>query len=294
MNTHPLGEVLVPVDGFGPSTNAAWRAALVARDLGAPLRLLHVQEGVRAGAASEAALRRLALEIGERTGVTPQLDTVPGKVLEETVRAARDAALLVIGPRPGNPLRAMVVGTQAEQLIRLCRVPVLVVKKPATAGYRRVLVPVELVPAARPMIAAAARLARDGLEVLHALQPGDEIGMRACEVPEWVVRRQRQRAADEARAALHGLIAQAVQPRGVRTMVGFGDAARLALAREAAMRADLLVIGKRTRGLLADFFLGSVTQRLLASARADVLVLPRPTRAGAVEAPPAWMSPAPG
>lgn len=40
------------------------------------------------------------------------------------------------------------------------------------------------------------------------------------------------------------------------------------------MRAELVVIGKRRRGLLADFFLGSVTQRLLAGSRADVLVLP--------------------
>ena len=98
MNTHPLGEVLVPVDGFGPSTNAAWRAALVARDLGAPLRLLHVQEGVRAGAASEAALRRLALEIGERTGVTPQLDIVAGKGTPENVLAGATASASRTGP----------------------------------------------------------------------------------------------------------------------------------------------------------------------------------------------------
>jgi nucleotide-binding universal stress UspA family protein len=63
------------------------------------------------------------------------------------------------------------------------------------------------------------------------------------------------------------------------------------LARERALRAELLVLGKRRRGLLADFFLGGVTQRVLAAAKADVLVLPagteRPARVLCVDPAPA-------
>jgi nucleotide-binding universal stress UspA family protein len=124
-------------------------------------------------------------------------------------------------------LREFVLGTKAERLIRLCRVPVLVVKRPPQGAYRRVLVPVELGPAARTVIAAATRLSRDPrMEVLHALRPGDELGMRAWELPEKVVRRERLRAADRARSRLQALIVEAApRPDAAVVAVAFGDAA---------------------------------------------------------------------
>jgi len=208
---------------------------------------------------------------------------------------------VVIGARRGNPLRDWVLGNPGRAADPAVPRPVLVVKKPPVAGYRRVLVPVELGPAARPVIAAAARLSRGPrLEVLHALHPAEGISIRVQEVPERVVRRLRRRAAERAEAALQALIAQvAPQPQAAAPAVAFGEPAALVLARAQAMRADLLVMGKRRRGLLADFFLGSVTQRVLAGARADVLVLPpsactdpeaSPRGPGAGFAPPAILT----
>jgi nucleotide-binding universal stress UspA family protein len=268
--------VLVPGEVSSHGVHAAWRAALVARDLGAGVTLLHAPGGAGDAARTAQSLRQLARDIAGQAGVPVQVDEAPGDPLAAIVRAASGAALVVIGSRRGNPLRDFVLGTQAERLIRLCRVPVLVVKKPPAGGYRRVLVPVELGPAARPVIAAASRLARDPrIEVLHTLHPGDEISMRVYDVPQRVIRRLRQRAADRAQAQLQVLIAQsAAQPEAAYPAIAFGEAAAMVLARAEAMRADLLVLGKRRRGLLADFFLGSVTQRVLARARADVLVLP--------------------
>lgn len=278
---HP--DVLVLADAGVPGRQAAWRGAVVARDLGLRLRLLHVRQAGAASGAGERAVRQLGEEIAAHFGLPVQVDIGDGDALAAVVRASRSAALLVIGSRRGNPLRELVLGTQAERLIRLCRLPVLVVKRPPAGAYRRVLVPVELGPAAQPVIAAAARLSRDPrLEVLHALHPGEELGMRACELPEAVVRRERQRALDRAREALRALIAEAAAlPGQAIAAVSFGDAAAQVLAREHGMRADLVVIGKRRRALLADFLLGSVTQRVLASARADVLVLPVGGRDGA-------------
>ena len=287
------GAVLAAVDASSHGMQAAWRAALVARELGTTLRLLHVQQAGDGGAARSR--RQLAQDIHAHMGLPVALVELEGDPLAATVRAARNAALVAIGSRRGNPLREFVLGTQAERLIRLCRVPVLVVKSPPTGAYRRVLVPVELGPAAHAVIAAASRLSRGPrMEVLHALHPGDEIGMRVYDVPQHVLRCLRRRAAQRAEATLQALIAQcAPQPQAALPAVGFGDPAALVLARAQAMRADLLVLGKRRRGLLADFFLGSVTQRVLAGASADVLVLPpppatdprQPLRAGLVRAP---------
>ena len=284
MNQHHGGVVLVPADLSAPSMNAAWRAALVARDLGTSVRLLHAggDDCVREG------LQQLARDIGGHLGLAMHVEPAAGDPLLQTVRAARDAALVVMGSRRGNPLRELVLGTQAERLIRLSPVPVLVVKRPATSGYRRVLVAADLGPQTGPVIAAAARLSRGPrMEVLHAVDVREEISMRACDVPEPVVRRHRQRAEERARAALLEHIAQTgARGDAVFPAVAFGDAAGVLLAREQAIRAELLVVGKRTRGLLADFLLGSVTQRLLARSRADVLLLPQPARTAAGARPP--------
>lgn len=263
-----LDSLLAVIDGTAAGTNAAWRAALVARDHGRPLRLLHGGDPI--GTAE------LASELRAGVGIDVTVQAAEGDLLHDALAASRSASLLVIGSRRGNPLREWILGTQAERLIRLSRAPVLVVKRPAMAGYRRVLVPVDLAPEAAAVIAAAAMLSRDPrLEVFHALATREEVTMRAADVPEPVVRELRQRAAQLARGMLRELVAQAGAASGAAlTGIGYGPAAGVILAKEQAMRAELVVMGKRRRGLLADFFLGGATQRVLARSRADVLVLP--------------------
>lgn len=275
MNALTQAGVLVLADPGAPGDAAAWRGAIVARELSLPLRLLHVASSAKA-ANEEQALRQLAADLRAHFDLPVRLEIAAGDPHAVTVQAARDAALVVLGSRRGNPLREFVLGTQVERLIRLCRVPVLVVKKVPLGAYRRVLVPVELGPAARPVIAGAARLSRDPrMEVLHALHAGDELGMRACELPEPLVRRERQRIAERARAALQALVVEAApQPHEAFASVAFGDPAALVLDREQAVGAELVVIGKRRRNVLADFLLGSVTRQVLARSQADVLVLP--------------------
>lgn len=271
--TTPAPPVIALVDGSPAAANAAWRAALVARDHHWPLHLVH--DGARrASGANDAAA--LAVALHERLSIAVEARALEGEPLQALVRAAREASLLVVGARRGNVLREFILGTQAERLLRLCRVPVLVVKRPALAGYRRVLVPVDLGPDTGRVIATAALFSRDPrIEVLHALGMREEFAMRVAEVPEAVVRRARNRAAEGARSRLERSIAGACLPAPeARPMVGFGDVAAVVLARERALRADLVVLGKRRRALLADFLLGGVTQRVLAAAQADVLMLP--------------------
>lgn len=265
-------DILVLCDFSPASINAAWRGALAARDQGARLRLLHVQQHAGLGDAQQR-LQQLAAELHERIAIAVVPCAVAGDPLQEVVRAARDASLLVLGARRGNPLREFILGTQAERLLRLCRVPVLVVKRPATASYRRVLVPVDLGPASDEVIATAARFSRDPrMEVLHALSMRDQAALRMADVPEEILRRQRNLAAEAATGRLEASIADA--GAAAQAAVTFGDAGASVIARARAMRAELVVLGKRRRGLLADFFLGSVTQRVLVAARADVLAVP--------------------
>lgn len=271
-----MHDILTLCDLSPAAVNAAWRAALVARDHGVRLRLLHVQPDPARVAQTQAGLEKLAAELNAGTGVAAIPCALAGDPLQECVRASRDASLLVLGARRGNLLREFILGTQAERLIRLCRIPVLVVKRPATASYRRVLVPVDLGPQAGGVIAAATRFSRDPrMEVLHALGVRDEVTLRAADVPERELRRYRNRLATRARRAMEELMGRAGPgSEGALPLVGFGDAAHLVLMRAHATRAELIVMGKRRRGLLAEFLLGGVTQRVLAGAPADVVVVP--------------------
>lgn len=268
--------VLALCDLSSAAVNAAWRAALIARDLRLPLRLLHAPAEPRVLVTAAPSVGELQQEIRERMGIAVDVEPVSGGALRSAIAAAREAAVLVLPSRRGNPLREWIMGTQAERLIRLCRAPVLVVKRPALRSYRRVLVPVQLEPGAAALVALAGALSRGSrVEVLHAITAAEEGVARDVDGSGQALRSFRQRRTQRAHVALHELIADATPPGcNAEPSVEFGDPAAVVLARAREDGVDLLVIGKRRRGLLADYFLGGVTQRVLARAEADVLVLP--------------------
>lgn len=265
--------------------NAVGRAGLLAREHGARLTLLHgvssIPGQLSARAAVEAArakLEQMARRLRARLGVRVGCRVIQGDLLREAAHAARGADLLVLGSRRNNALREFLMGTAAERWIRLARIPVLVVKREAAHAYRRVLVPVQFGDHSQRAVAMALGMSQEAqVEVFHALRSGSDISLRATDVPELILRRYRNLDVEQAQARMDVMIRQAGgASRGVFAGLGFGDAAALALQREAATAAQLVVIGKRHHSLLADFLLGIVTQRLLAESRADVLVMPAP------------------
>jgi nucleotide-binding universal stress UspA family protein len=150
--------VLAVTDFSDSATNAAWRAGRVACQHGARLSLLHViaaTEPAADPAAAERRLRALASRLRDALGLSVDCRVVRGDPQQEIADAARSAGVLVLGSRRRNTLREFLMGTAAERLIRLARIPVLVVKREAGPDYRRVLVPVELAPHADVAIAAA-------------------------------------------------------------------------------------------------------------------------------------------
>jgi len=278
-------EVLVITDLSPASTNAVWRAALIAREQGAPLRLLHAGVEQRRQPQVHEALEAMCKQVHARLGILANAEMLEGDLLSKAVAAARSAGLLVIGPRRSNTLREWISGTQAERLIRLCRIPTLVVKRPVTpwrnapelgstaepGRYGRVLVPVDLRPEAVGLISAAMDFSRDPqTQVLHVVGAGpvQRTGGSA-------VSRFKDTAMQRAHSALMELIkSSGAHKLGTVSAIAFGHAADCVLARERSTAAELVVIGKRRRGLLADFIMGSVTQQVLARGQSDVLVMP--------------------
>lgn len=274
---HKLAHVAVLCDLSPAAMNAAWRAALLARDLSIPLRLLH--PGPPSGReAPPRSLLDLQARVADQLGATMTLEPVEGDTLRGAVGVTRDG-LLVVPSLRGNPIRERFMGTQAERLIRLARGPVLVVKQAARSPYQRMLVASDLQDRGKLLLAAGASLSRGAqVAVLHALPLAGELLMRELDAPPSVLRQYRLKRAARARDAIQALVAAQDPWRSawadVKPVVVFGAPARMIHSAAQAARAELIVIGKSRSGLLADFLLGSVTQSVLARARSDVLVVP--------------------
>jgi nucleotide-binding universal stress UspA family protein len=142
--------ILVPVDGSSPSDQALVMARRMAQETGGELRIVHVLDhtayltgydpvGIASGALYEA-VRRSGTEILEQAEAAARqhgaaVDAVlvdrPGTRLGEAVAEAAlqwAADLVVVGTHGrGGPSR-LLLGSGAEQIIRLSPVPVLVTR----------------------------------------------------------------------------------------------------------------------------------------------------------------------
>ena len=140
--------ILVPLDGSEASDDALQQAIGVARGDTATLHLLHVidsfpvmfelsaqtsfetmKQSLRSW--SEGMLetaRRKAAEQGVNAQVIGR-ELVTGRVSDTIVDVAREAAcdLIVMGTHGRRGLRRMMLGSDAESVVRTCRIPVLLV-----------------------------------------------------------------------------------------------------------------------------------------------------------------------
>ena len=144
--------ILVAVDGSPTSMKGLREAMRLARDGGAQLLLLHVVnelpafaslDGFVPGADLVPALREGGKRIlakaraaAEKEGIRAKTllrETLGGPAADSIVREARRqrADLIVLGTHGRRGLRRMVLGSDAEQVVRLAGVPVLLVRSPS-------------------------------------------------------------------------------------------------------------------------------------------------------------------
>lgn len=154
-------KILVPIDGSETANRALESAIELAKTFGASLRLAHVIEqaayltgydpmGGYTGdlvdimRASGSKLLSEAVARAQAAGVAADsviFDSLGERLAETVARAAREwgAELIVLGTHGRRGVGRMLMGSGAEQIIRLAPVPVLVVRsegqpKPEAAG----------------------------------------------------------------------------------------------------------------------------------------------------------------
>ena len=153
----PLRSILALADFSPKSDNAVARAALLAREHGAQLHLLHVVAPRRRAVAAlrrrkrddaEVALERAALTLAALAtrsacthGVSATCCVRTGDALQVILEGAQGADLVVVAAKRPNPLRDFVLRTPTERLLRIVQRPMLIVKRPALARYGAMLVP---------------------------------------------------------------------------------------------------------------------------------------------------------
>jgi nucleotide-binding universal stress UspA family protein len=145
--------ILVPVDGSETSNKALVQALQLARDGGAQVRLIHAVDELSylSGYEYSGDMVRIAREHGvdlldqglamaKAAGVAADIKLIefPGQRLGQVVAdEAREwqADLVVLGTHGRRGMSRLMLGSGAEQIIRLSAVPVLVV--PGAPGVRQ-------------------------------------------------------------------------------------------------------------------------------------------------------------
>ena len=287
-----LTSILAATDFSVDGNNAVRRAALLAHEHGARLRILHVLNAagckplrdwfsptlnfdLKATQARDA-LRRLAVEISGAYDLTASIEVIVGDPFETLMQASEHVDLVVLGRRGHGRFKGLLVGRTLDRMLRICRRPVLVVKTPVQATYRHVLVPIDFTASSDAAIRFADRMRREeGMHVFHAINSKREAVLRG--VPGHVIRETRLMEEGAINARMRRQVARlGLDSTPMNYALAYGPPVRATLRHAHRLGADLIVAGKQGRSTLGNFLLGSVSSRVLSEATCDMLIVPRP------------------
>lgn len=280
--------IIAATDFSSDANRAVLRAALIARQQGAELHLLHVTAplalypGQDVGPADSAAIPAALGEQAEATArvlrerydihvhVAQRIGRAHSQIAEYATEV--NAGLVVVGARGASPLLRLLIGSTAWRLLRVCRCPVLIVRSEPVAPYGRILAAVDFFLHSHDVVKWARRLAADGrLHLMHALEPLDESGLRAKGLDSAAIKQRRE----EMRAIAENLLANlsAGLQGEVESHIESGYPSSRILESAADWSAELIVLGRQGRGGLEDFLLGSVSKDVAQAADCDVLLV---------------------
>lgn len=282
-----MQRILVATDFSTRSERALRRAVMLARQLCAPLDLVHVVDDdqprklldARRDAAS-GFLEQMALGVRKKNGIHCDPRIILGEAFDAIIRVSEELSsdLIVIGAHRRQILRDVFIGTTAERIIRSGSRPVLMVNAVAAGPYSRILAPIDLAASSAAAMDAMQTLglARGAaVDALHLFEPiaAEKMDRAALPPAEKKAYLTAEQAQGEQR--LREILAGAgvnpdrciVRPRESRIVEQICDVAK-------ETKADLIVMGTRGRTGLARMVLGSVAEEVLRQSDRDVLAVP--------------------
>lgn len=254
-----IRKIVVPVDGSAASERIIPHVAELRRAVDAGVHLVHVTDSdLLAQMKGRDYLRSLE---DRAEGVLP-IDSCAlrtGEPAFEILKCAvvERADLMALTTRGASPVRRVLFGSTAIELMRSGQVPLLVARPEwPVRPLRRILAAIDASTASRGAIAVTAELARGtGAEIVltRILVEGE--------------------SKESAEASLERS-ATALAAEGVRVdaRLGSGDPARGILDAARETRSDLIAMGTRGRRGTDRFFFGSVAESVLLGSEVPMLL----------------------
>ena len=290
-----LGHILVATDFSSSSLHAVDRGFLLASTAGTRYTVLHALGldtlaqlrdllGTDASAVSQrilddarGALAQVVSDASRNLDVVARAEVETGMADSAVSRyaEANDVDLILLGGHGKGFLQRLLLGSTASRVLRKSKCPVLVVKEPCRARYRRVLVAVDFSPGSERAIHLAGLVAPGAdIVLLHVFHVPFEGKLQYAGVGDDLINRYRMEARERALIKLHdvarvtGLSASSHSVR-----IPHGDPTRQILTEEENFDCDPIVMGKHGTRVTEELLFGSVTSHVLAESRSDVLVV---------------------
>ncbi|VTU41210.1 universal stress protein UspE [Variovorax sp. PBS-H4] len=270
--------ILAVTDFSKQGDHALARAGHLSAEHGATLKLLCVAyPGEPPPPDAACRLAHHALQLHQRHGIRVRAVSQLAFSLDDVLASARSADLLVWGTARARGVRAFLAGQPVEAVLRRCQRPVLVVRRPAEAPYRSLVVAVDFTDASRTLVDLGFALNQQAeVALFHAVSTANEDKLRYAEVSEHAIKVYREQCRRYAQDRMFWLTDSYDARRNrVLSAIGHGDPARQVLVQQQRGGAELVVVGKHPASAFSDFLFGSVAQRVLDYGRdSDVLVVP--------------------
>lgn len=265
-------KIIVGIDGSSRDDDALKFATVLANAVGTGLLLVHVHDPGED--------RRTAREILDSHRPTVQdvpvevlahADPSPARALDR-VAAARQAAIIVVGPSHRAGLGLVLPGSTGQQLLQITRRTVAVVPRgwrpTAEGSLRHIGCGYGASPESEAALQTAAELTRmlgGELDVMRAFWSTRPSGAMAMAVSADLQAR--------AQAGLGQIVQSLPEGSNAHAKLLLNDPATALIARSRDL--DLLVVGSRAKGPLGAIWSGSVSNRVMREAACPVIVVPR-------------------
>jgi nucleotide-binding universal stress UspA family protein len=286
---------IVAATDLSPASNiAVEQAALLAKQFGAELVLLHVfNDGfwstIKAIYSAEhwmdtepalvarKLLSQQAVEIAQRHSIRVRGDTRTGRAASEinTFGREQDAQLIVVGEHGEDWIGDAVIGGTALKVLKRANLPVLLVRRPANAEFANIIVATDFSDNAERAAQLSIRwFPHAQHQLVHAYFVAFEGRMRLAGATDDDIERYREHEVLRAERKIQDQTNDLETESIVGKLLIRGAPAPVLLAQVERFEADLIVIGKHGGTELDEVLLGSVTQNVLYQAGCNVLLVP--------------------
>jgi nucleotide-binding universal stress UspA family protein len=287
-----LTPIVAATDFSAAAGRAVRRAALIAKQLGAEVHLLHVVHPLdlypgpdpaadfwldheqALQAAGKIRIDNLAAGLRKDFAIPVVAATRIGRAHVEIAdyAAAKAAGLVVAGARGESSLLDLLIGSTASRLLRLATCPVLIVKNAEVEPYRSAIAAVDFSPGSIHALELARAVASGArIEVLHVYDIEHDERMRQAGMDEAFILDRQARVLQDAENRLDIELAGVNDGNVTRHVTAAYPAAAIS-ERARTLHADLIVLGRHGKSGMEELLLGSVSKDMASAADCDVLL----------------------